>query len=110
MQLFIQRVYAQDCNLNNNGAIYPETICAAGECPKRYTSKEKNNVKLLWFSLYFLAVTSTKKSVNGNGLQKSFEKHERQLQSTDDKLNDCLTLLKKSAAAALRKGRPTTEK
>ena len=62
------------------------------------------------FTLSSLAVTSTKKSVNGNGLQKSFEKHERQLQSTDDKLNDCLTLLKKSAAAALRKGRPTTEK
>ena len=31
MQLFIQKVYAQDCNLNNNGAIHPETICAAAE-------------------------------------------------------------------------------
>ena len=26
MQLFIQMVYAQDCNLNNNGVIHPETI------------------------------------------------------------------------------------
>ena len=26
MQLFIQRVNAQDCNLNNNGVIHPETI------------------------------------------------------------------------------------
>ena len=48
MQLFIQRVYAQDCNLNNNGVIHPETICAAAECPtfplllKGYTSIEKN--------------------------------------------------------------------
>ena len=33
MQLFIQRVYARDCNLNNNGVIHPETICAAAECP-----------------------------------------------------------------------------
>ena len=33
MQSFIQRVYAQDCNLNNNGVIPPETICAAAECP-----------------------------------------------------------------------------
>ena len=53
MQLFIQRVYARDCNLNNNGVIHPETICAAAECPifpllrKGYTSIEKNNVKLL---------------------------------------------------------------
>ena len=44
MQLFIQRVYAQDgnlnnngrvyaqdCNLNNNGVIHPETICAAAD-------------------------------------------------------------------------------
>ena len=53
MQLFIQKVYAQDCNLNNNSVIHPETICAAAECPtfpllrKGYTSIEKNNVKLL---------------------------------------------------------------
>ena len=46
MQLFIQRVFAQDCNLNNNGGIHPETICAAAECPtfpllrKGYTSIE----------------------------------------------------------------------
>ena len=52
MQLFIQRVYAQDFNLNNNGVIHPETICAAAECPtfpllrKGYTSIEKINVKL----------------------------------------------------------------
>ena len=26
MQLFIQMVYARDCNLNNNGVIHPETI------------------------------------------------------------------------------------
>ena len=31
MQLFIQRVYARDCNLSNNGEIHPETICAAAE-------------------------------------------------------------------------------
>ena len=55
MQLFIQRVYARDCNLNNNGVIYTETICAAAELPslsllrKGYTSIEKINVKLLWF-------------------------------------------------------------
>ena len=42
MQLLIQRVYAHDCNLNNNGVIHPETICAAAECPKGYTSIEKN--------------------------------------------------------------------
>ena len=46
MQLFIQRVYARDCNLNNNGVFHPETICAAAECPtfpllrKGYTSIE----------------------------------------------------------------------
>ena len=45
---FIQRVYARDCYLNNNGVIHPETICAAAECPtfpllrKWYTSVEKN--------------------------------------------------------------------
>ena len=41
MQLFIQRVYAQDCNLNNNGVIHT----AAAECPTyplRNTSIEKN--------------------------------------------------------------------
>ena len=43
-----QRVYARDCNLNNNGAIHPETICAASEWPsfpllrKVYTSIEKS--------------------------------------------------------------------
>ena len=31
MQFFIQMVYARDCNLNNNGVIQPETICAAAE-------------------------------------------------------------------------------
>ena len=31
MQLFIQRVYARDCSLNNNGVIHPEPICAAAE-------------------------------------------------------------------------------
>ena len=31
MQLFIQMVYARDCNLNNNSVIQPETICAAAE-------------------------------------------------------------------------------
>ena len=41
-------MYAQDCNLNSNGVIHPETICAAAECPtfpllrKGYTSIEKN--------------------------------------------------------------------
>ena len=25
MQLFIQRVYTRDCDLNNNGVIYPDT-------------------------------------------------------------------------------------
>ena len=48
MQLFIQRVYAQGCNLNNNGVFYPETICAAAEC----TSIEKFNVKLLCIELH----------------------------------------------------------
>ena len=49
MQLFIQRVYARDCILNNNGVIHPETICAAAECPtfpllrKWYTSIEKRS-------------------------------------------------------------------
>ena len=44
-----QRVYAQDCNLNNNGVIHPETICAAAERPtfhllrKGYTSIEKKS-------------------------------------------------------------------
>ena len=33
MQLFIQMVYARDCNLNNNSVIQPETICAAAEWP-----------------------------------------------------------------------------
>ena len=33
MQLFILRVCARLCNLNNNGEIHPETICAAAECP-----------------------------------------------------------------------------
>ena len=62
MQSFIQRVYAQDCNLNNNGVIPPETICAAAECPtfpllrkglpslyygKRIQVWKKINVKLL---------------------------------------------------------------
>ena len=48
MQLFIQRVYARECNLNDNGEIHPETICAAAECPtfpllrKGCTSIEKN--------------------------------------------------------------------
>ena len=48
MQLSIQRVYARDCNLNNNGVIHLETICAAAECPtfpllrKEYTRIEKN--------------------------------------------------------------------
>ena len=48
MQLFIQRAYARDCNVNINGVIHPETICAAAECPtfplqrKEYTSIEKN--------------------------------------------------------------------
>ena len=48
MQLFIQRVYARDCNLDYNGVIHTETICAAAECPtfpllrKGYTSIEKN--------------------------------------------------------------------
>ena len=32
MRLFIQRVCARLCNLNNNGVIHPETICAAAEC------------------------------------------------------------------------------
>ena len=47
MQLFIQMVYARDCNLNNNSVIRPETICAAAEWPsipllrRGYTSKEK---------------------------------------------------------------------
>ena len=31
MQLFIQMVYARDSNLNYNGVIHPETICAAAE-------------------------------------------------------------------------------
>ena len=31
MQLFIQMVYARDCNLNNNGVIHSETICAVAE-------------------------------------------------------------------------------
>ena len=55
MHLFIQRVFAQDCNLNDNGVIHPETICAAAECPAfplrtLYYVKGiqvKNNVKLL---------------------------------------------------------------
>ena len=44
MQLFIQRVCARLCNLNNNAVIHLETICAAAECssfplfPKGYTS------------------------------------------------------------------------
>ena len=29
MQLFIQMVYARDCNLNDNGVIHPEIICEA---------------------------------------------------------------------------------
>ena len=31
MQLFIQMVCARDCDLNSNGVIHPETICAAAE-------------------------------------------------------------------------------
>ena len=31
MQLFIQRLYERDCNLNNNGEIHPETSWAATE-------------------------------------------------------------------------------
>ena len=31
MQLFIQRVCARLRNMNNNGEIHPETICAAAE-------------------------------------------------------------------------------
>ena len=54
MQLFIQKVCARLCNLNNHGVIHTETICAAAELPsfpivpKGYTSIEKNNVKLLF--------------------------------------------------------------
>ena len=56
-----------------------------------------------------IAVAATKENVNGNGLRKTFEKHEARLISTDEKLTDCLNLLKKSAATALRKGRATTD-
>ena len=31
MQLFIQMVYARDCDLNNNGVIHPEKNCAAAK-------------------------------------------------------------------------------
>ena len=29
--IVFRMVYARDCNLNNNGVIHPETICAAAE-------------------------------------------------------------------------------
>ena len=49
MQLFIQMVYARDCNLNNSGVIHQETICAVAERPsfpllrRGYTSIEKRS-------------------------------------------------------------------
>ena len=57
-----------------------------------------------------ISVTTTKESVGANGLRKSFEDHERKLVQADDKLADCLASLKQSAASALRKARPVTEK
>ena len=51
MQLFIQmvHVYARDCNLNNNGVIHPETICAAADRPSFPLLRRGKhiNVKLL---------------------------------------------------------------
>ena len=31
MNITQKMVYARDCNLNNNGVIHPETICAAAD-------------------------------------------------------------------------------
>ena len=54
MQLFIQRVGVRLCYLNNNGVIYPETICAQRSYrpsllfQKGIQVQKKSNVKLLW--------------------------------------------------------------
>ncbi|XP_052768758.1 kinesin-like protein KIF28P isoform X2 [Mya arenaria] len=54
--------------------------------------------------------STTKQNVGANGLKSSFEEHERKIVKIDDTLNKCLNSLKKSAASALRKSRPGTEK